>query len=87
MQPWDTHQWSRSLGQTVGIGAKYVVHRSCVVCGRNFIVDLDSDDLCAVNFALLQFHRLTPEVSQRWLRENCPGQQLPGDENDKVTRF
>jgi hypothetical protein len=86
MQPWDTHEWSRGLGQTVGVGGKFLLHRSCVVCGRNFMVDLDSDDLFAVNVAALQFQRLAREVSERWRRENCPGKRLPNDETDKVTR-
>jgi hypothetical protein len=86
MQPWDTHRWSRTLGQTVRVGGKYLLHRSCVVCGRNFIVDLDSSDLCAVRLGTLHFHRLAREVSERWRRESCPGKKLPSDENDKNTR-
>jgi hypothetical protein len=83
MQPWDTHKWSRTLGQTVRVGAKYLLHRSCVVCGRNFIVDLDSSDLWAVQVGALHFCRLELEVSERWRRESCPGKKLLSDENDK----
>ena len=44
-----------------------------VVYRRNFIVDLDSSDLCAFHVGTLHSQRLAREASERWRRESCPG--------------
>jgi hypothetical protein len=74
MQPGDTHEWSRTLGQSVRVSGNRLLHRSCAwYAGATFIVDLDSSDLCAFHIGTLHFQKIAREVSERWRRESCPG--------------
>jgi hypothetical protein len=83
----DTHRWiGSSSGRIVKINDKPHQHLFCATCGRNFITDPVSGERYAVYVGALRFYRLADEVSERWCRENCPGQHLSSDDADNETR-
>jgi hypothetical protein len=87
MNAWDTHRWIGSnSGRSVKIDDQPHHHLFCVICGRNFITDPVSSEPYAVYIGALRFYRLADEVTERWCRENCPGQRLSSDDADHETR-
>jgi hypothetical protein len=87
MNVWDTHRWiGSSSGRIVKVDDKLHQHLFCVTCGRNFITDPVSGERYAVHVGELRFYRLADEVTERWCRENCPGQPLSSDDADNQTR-
>ena len=86
MKASDTHRWiGSSRGRIVKIDDKPHGHLFCVRCGRNFITD-PSGERYAVYVGAMRFYRLADEVTERWCRENCPGQRLFSDDADNETR-
>jgi hypothetical protein len=78
---WNTHEWySRRLEIKPGCPQ---MQRYCIRCGRNFVDDLWSNERYAAHAAIFHFDRLQEEVTDRWLREPCPGTHLPSDDNDR----
>ena len=59
---------------------------SASLCGRSFIINPVSGERYAVYLGALRFCRLADEVTERWCRENCPGQHLSSDDADNETR-
>ena len=87
MKASDTHRWiGSSSGRSVKINDKLHQHLFCITCGRNFITDPVSGEQYAVYVGALRFYRLADEVTERWRRENCPGQRLSSDDADNETR-
>jgi hypothetical protein len=87
MKAWDTHRWiGSSGGRSVKIDGKPYQHLFCVTCGRNFIADPVSGERSAVYVGAMRFYLLADEVTERWCRENCPGQRLFSDDADNETR-
>jgi hypothetical protein len=87
MKAWDTHRWiGSSGGRSVKIDGRPYQHLFCVTCGRNFIADPVSGERSAVYVGAMRFYRLADEVTERWCRENCPGQRLFSDDADNETR-
>jgi hypothetical protein len=67
-----------------------VLQRHCVQCGRDFITELSSGSRYAVFVSATSFYRLADEVTERWLREPCPGKRSPSDDEDrnkKIAQF
>ena len=56
-------------------------------CGRDFLMDLTSRRNLAVSISAVSFHQLDDAVTERWLRESCPGTHLPGDEEDRKSKI
>jgi hypothetical protein len=75
-----------SNGRSVKIEDQPHRHLFCVTCGRSFIINPVSDERYAVYLGALRFYRLADEVTERWCRENCPGQRLFSDDADNQTR-
>lgn len=85
LSPRDTHYWiSRRLEV---ISGQPLVHQVCRECGRDFIEDCSTGEIFAAHASVFAFHRLSDEVTSRWLSEKCPGELLKKDDADRDTRF
>jgi hypothetical protein len=83
-ESWNQHQWPQPKPRHVEIeSAKPLLQRHCVRCGRDFVTDPSSGSTYAVFVSAMSFHRLEDEVTERWLKESCPGKRLPSDEADR----
>ena len=74
---WNSHQWYERLLEIEP--GKPQLHRHCPRCGRDIVDDLWSGQRYAAHPAIFHFDRLAEEVTERWLREPCPGQQIASD--------
>jgi hypothetical protein len=80
---WNGHQWQAQPRQhRIGAGT-LVLHRHCVRCGRDFLTDLTSHRTRAVFVSAVSFHQLDDNVTDRWVRETCPGTHSPRDDGDR----
>ena len=85
LSPLDTHYWiSRRLEVVSG---QPLVHQVCPNCGRGFIEDHSTGEIFAAHASVFAIHRLSDEVTSRWLSEKCPGKLLKEDDTDRDTRF
>jgi hypothetical protein len=50
-------------------------------------MDLTSRRSGAVSISAVSFHELDDAVTERWLRESCPGTHLLGDEEDRKSKI
>ena len=83
--PRETHVWiSRHLEPVPG---QPVIHQVCQACGRCFVDESSTGKRYAVHASVSVFHRLSDEVTARWLSEKCPGERLMADEADRRTRY
>jgi hypothetical protein len=83
-ESWNKHQWSQPKPRRVEIeSAKALLQRHCIQCGRDFVIDPSSGSTYAVLVSSMSFHRLEDEVTERWLKELCPGERLPSDDADR----
>jgi cell division septation protein DedD len=84
---WSTHQWLTGRPRDFELESGDSVRQShCVKCGRDFLTDLSSGSRHAVFVSVLSLCRLHEEITQRWLREPCPGNRLPADARDRGKR-
>jgi hypothetical protein len=74
------HHWIR---RKLELGDGTIFHRQCSACGRDFIMNAESGGWRAVHVGLFGFDLLDEQTSRRWLSEECPGQQLPQEINDR----
>ena len=82
---WNTHCLiSRRLGLAPG---QPLIQRVCNDCARAFVDECATGERYAVHVSIFKIHRLSDEVTSRWLTEQCPAQPLIGDEADRRTRF
>ncbi len=80
---WNGHQWQAQPRQhRIGAGI-LVLHRHCVRCGRDFLTDLTSRQSRAAFVGAASFYQLDDIVTERWLREICPGTRLLEDDEDR----
>ena len=85
LSPRETHYWiSRRLEV---VSCQPLVHQVCRECGRGFIEDCSTGEISAAHASVFAIHRLSDEVTSRWLSETCPGKFLKEDDTDRVTRF
>ena len=81
---WNGHKWCDANPRRFRVGAGTpVLHRQCVQCGRDFLMDLTARRSHAVSIAAVSFHQLEDSVTDRWLTQSCPGTHLVGDEEDR----
>jgi hypothetical protein len=82
---WTTHCW---IGRRLVVApGQPLIEHVCNDCGRAFIDECSSGERYAVHVSIFKIHRLSDEVTSRWLSERCPAQPLIGDEADRRTRF
>jgi hypothetical protein len=77
--PSSTHTWLSSEGRRMEIeSGKPLLHRFCTTCHRNFVCDLSTGGWFTVFPRIFDFERLD-HLSERWLKEACPGEYLNSD--------
>jgi hypothetical protein len=82
---WNTHCW---IGRRLGLApGQALIHRVCNDCGRAFVDDCSTGERYAVHVSIFKIHRLSDEVTSRWLSKQCPAQLLAEDEADRQTRY
>jgi len=82
---WNTHVWEiRQVEVQLGVQA---VQRTCQHCSRHFIDEHTSGARYAVHVGMIQFDRLSDEVTDRWLAQPCPGRPLDNDFVDWGNRY
>src|SRR3979490_3449298 len=82
---WKSHAWIARQLEFVP-GAPLIQH-ICANCGRNFVEEIRTGDLYAVQVGVIRFNRLSEEVTARWLAASCPGHRLENDKTDLEERF
>jgi len=82
---WTTHCW---IGRRLVLApGQPLIQRVCNDCARAFVDECSTGERYAVHVSIFKFHRLSDEVTSRWLSEQCPAQRLARDEADRQTRF
>ena len=82
---WNTHCW---IGRRVVLApGQPLLEHVCNDCGRAFVDECSTGERYAVHVSIFKVHRLSDEVTARWLSEDCPAQPLAGDVTDRRTRF
>jgi hypothetical protein len=86
-EAWNGHRWLQPQPRRLEIesGAS-VLQRHCVKCGRDFISELSSGSRYAVFVSATSFFRLADEITERWLKETCPGERALSDNEDRNQR-
>jgi len=81
---WTTHCW---IGRRLGLApGQPLIQRVCTDCGRAFVDECSTGERYAVHVSIFKVHRLSDEVTSKWLSERCPAHHLAGDEADRQTR-
>ena len=82
---WNSHEWeTRSVELESCVPA---IQYTCKNCSRQFLEDVPTGLRYAVHVGIVQFDRLSDEVTKRWLSAVCPGERLEGDFADAKTRY
>jgi hypothetical protein len=77
LDPWQTHEWERPFLFT--IKGEYKRAHFCLRCKRHFVDLLKTQVRLAAFPGELDYESLAPEVTAQWLKEPCPGHELPTD--------
>lgn len=85
---WSGHQWIEPNPRRVSLASSQTVlqHR-CVRCGREFVTVESSGECYAVYASAVSFHRLSDEVTQRWVSEECPGRHIEADDKERAEKI
>ena len=85
LSSWNTHDWiSRRLNFVPG---HPLIEHVCHECGRSFIDECSTGERYAVHVSIFKLHRLTDEVTSKWLSAPCPGARQMADDADRRSRF
>lgn len=82
---WKKHIWISHHLELVP-GAPLIL-QVCRECGRAFVDECSTGERYAVHVSIFKFHRLSDEVTARWLSEKCPDEHLAADETNRQTRY
>jgi hypothetical protein len=86
-QPLRTHVWADGdLPHQVTQDDEIIFYRRCVRCGRDFVQTIDGTGWQAASVGVLRIELLADSVTERWVREECPGRLLADDCRSRVTR-
>ncbi len=81
---WGDHRWLERKARHFELDSgQSIFQRRCTRCGRDFVVDRSSGARHAIHVSIFIFNLLHDEVTERWLREPCPGKRLPSDDGDR----
>jgi hypothetical protein len=81
----NTHYWI--IRRLEVVSGQPLIYQVCRDCGRGFIEESSTGEIFAAHASVFAFHRLSEEVTSRWLSEKCPGELLKKDDADRDTRF
>ena len=78
--PLQTHVWADDdIPHQITQGGEIVFHHRCVRCGRDFVQPADGTGWQAAYVEVLRIELLADSVTERWVREECPGRLLTED--------
>ena len=79
----NTHDW---IGRRLILApGEALIQMGCRECGREFVDECASGERFAVHVSIFKLHRLSAEVTARWLSQNCLGERLMADDADRQT--
>jgi hypothetical protein len=82
---WNTHDW---IGRRLKLApGEALIQMGCRECGREFVDECATGERYAVHVSIFRLHRLSAEVTSRWLSEKCPAERTMTDDADRQTRF
>jgi hypothetical protein len=85
LSAWNTHDWiTRRLSLLPG---HTLIEHGCHECGRSFVDECSTGERYAVHVSIFKLHRLSDEVTSKWLSQECPAARLMADDADRRTRF
>jgi hypothetical protein len=83
--PWKTHDW---IGRRIKpVDGDSLILQVCSECYRGFVEERSTGQHYGVHVSIFKLHRLSDEVTTRWLSENCPATLLKADDADRRTRY
>jgi hypothetical protein len=83
-QLWQTHDWyDRPLEIDPG---KEFIQFICRKCARSFVDD-ETGQRYAIHVSAFTIHRLSDEITERWLSEPCPTERQAADLEANDKRF
>jgi hypothetical protein len=83
--PLRTHVWADGdTPQQITQDGELFLHHRCLRCGRDFL--LDGMDWQAASVGVLRIEFLADSVTERWVKEECPGRLLVDDIRSRATR-
>ena len=85
LSSWNTHELTSNRLELVP--GHPLIQQGCRKCGRAFVDDCSTGERYAAHVLVFTLHRLSAQVTSRWLSEKCPGECLKTDEADRETRF
>ena len=78
--PLQTHVWADDdISDQITQDGEIVFHHRCVRCGRDFVQPADGTGWRAAYVEVLRIELLADSVTERWIREECPGRLLTED--------
>ena len=82
---WNTHDW---IGRRLKLApGEPLIQMGCRECGREFVDECATGERYAVHVSIFKLHRLSNDVTFRWLSEKCPAERPMTDDADRQTRF
>ena len=75
-----THSWEERNPHQFKQAGKPILLLQCSRCSRDFALGLDGSGWRPVYVGIFKVELLAEAVSERWLIEKCPGEQLPDDD-------
>jgi hypothetical protein len=77
----DSHVWSddESAPHQINQDGKVILHRRCMVCGRDFAREVTSSEWQAAHLGAFRIEFLAESVTEIWVNQECPGQILEAD--------
>ena len=78
--PLQTHVWADDdIPHQITQDGEIVFHHRCVRCGRDFVQSSEGMGWQAAYVEVLRIELLGDRVTERWVREECPGRLLTED--------
>jgi hypothetical protein len=85
--PLRTHVWADGdIPHQITQDGRIIFHHRCIRCGRDFVQAIDRSGWQAASAGVLRIELLADSVTERWVREECPGRLLPDDDVSRATR-
>ena len=84
----ETHLWSDGAHpRRLEYEGRTLLHHRCLRCGRDFAQGFDGRfNWEAVYVGIATIERLADRVTERWLEQECPGELLAADSDDRAQR-
>jgi hypothetical protein len=83
-----SHVWSddESAPHQINQDGKVILHRRCTGCGRDFAREVISSEWQAARLGAFRIEFLAKSVTEIWVNQECPGQILETDIEQRRVR-